>query len=379
MNLRRSLPLVIGAAVAALLLAAGGATPAVAGDSSGSQLVIAVEAPLSGSQAGNGKDIARGVRLAVQQANASGGVLGRTVRLVELDDQADPSLAAAMVKQAQAAGAVAVVGPYNSSVGVVNLPGYLKAGIVPVHLVSTNDVDGMGVTVQPKNNQISPVETAYAESIGATSIVMLVDPSTYTQGMANRFAKTMTADGAIVTSIPITEGQSDYTSEVAQALAGVPDLVYVSTYYPEGAKIAQALAKSKLPTRCFMGLANVDAAFVSEAGIIASQRCVFSGLPEAPQFPGKPAKAYVAEYEKAFGKTPGVWGIFSYDSTRLLFAAMEKAGTTAFSPVLANLDHAKGFGGATGSITIEPSTGNRKDVPVFILRVDDRGVFRVEQ
>ena len=168
-------------------------------------------------------------------------------------------------------------------------------------------------------------------------------------------------------------------AQVAQALAGVPDLVYVSTYYPEGAKIAQALAKSKLPTRCFMGLANVDAAFVSEAGIIASQRCVFSGLPEAPQFPGKPAKAYVAEYEKAFGKTPGVWGIFSYDSTRLLFAAMEKAGTTAFSPVLANLDHAKGFGGATGSITIEPSTGNRKDVPVFILRVDDRGVFRVAQ
>jgi branched-chain amino acid transport system substrate-binding protein len=376
MKKRRSLPLIAGAAT---LLMLGTSAPAVAGDASGSDIVIAVEAPLSGSQAGNGKDIARGVRLAVEQANAAGGVLGRHVRLVQLDDAANPALADDMVQQAQAAGAVAVVGPYNSSVGVVNLPQFLDASIVPVHLVSTNDVDGMGVTVQPKNNQISPVETAYAESVGATTIAMLVDPSTYTQGMANRFAKAMTANGATVTSIPIVEGQADYTAEVAQALTGVPDLVYVSTYYPEGSKIAQALVRSKLPTKCFMGLANVDSAFVSAAGLPASQRCAFSGLPEAAQFPGKPAHAYVADYKEAFGKTPGVWGIFSYDSTRLLFAAMERTGSTDFGALLHALDLTKGFAGATGPITIDPKTGNRPNVPVFILRVDDRGVFRVAQ
>lgn len=284
-----------------------------------------------------------------------------------------------MVQQAQDAGAVAVVGPYNSSVGVVNLPGYLDAQIVPVHLTSTNDTDGLGVTVQPKNNQISPVETAYAESIGARRIVMLVDPSTYTQGMANRFSRAMTADGATVTSIPIAEGKADYTAEVAQALEGVPDLVYVSTYYPEGAKIAQSLVRSKLPTRCLMGLANVDAAFVDEAGVIAAQRCVFSGLPEAAQFPGRSAAAYVRDYRAAFDTEPGVWGIFSYDSTRMLLEAMEATGTTDFRRVLTQLENTSRFAGATGSITIDPTTGNRRNVPVFILRVDDRGVFVVDR
>lgn len=376
MSARLSSTAVLGGALALSMLAAA---PVQAGDASGSAIVIAVEAPLTGPQASNGRDIARGVRLAVQQANAAGGVLGRRVTLVQLDDRADPSRAAAMVKHAREAGAVAVVGPYNSSVGVANLPGYLDARIVPVHLTSTNDTEGLGVTVQPKNNQISPVETAYAESIGASRIVMLVDPSTYTQGMANRFARTMTANGATVTSIPIAEGKADYSAEVAQALEGVPDLVYVSTYYPEGTKIAQSLVRSKLPTRCLMGLANVDAAFVDEAGVIASQRCVFSGLPEAAQFPGRPAATYVREYRAAFGAEPGVWGIFSYDSTRMLLDAMTRTGTTDFTRVLAQLERTSRFAGATGSITIDPKTGNRRNVPVFILRVDDRGVFVVDR
>ena len=375
MNLRLGLVALIGGMVTTSLVVA---PPVQAGDASGRDIVIAVEAPLSGPQASNGRDIARGAQLAVRQANAAGGVLGRRIRLVQLDDRADPGRAAAMVRQARDAGAVAVVGPYNSSVGVVNLPDYLDAQIVPVHLTSTNDTDGMGVTVQPKNNQISPVETAYAASIGARRIVMLVDPSTYTQGMANRFARTMTARGATVTTIPIAEGRADYTAEVAQALEGVPDLVYVSTYYPEGARIAQSLVRSKLPTRCLMGLANVDAAFVAQAGLIASQRCAFSGVPESAQFPGRPAASYVRAYRDAFDAQPGVWGIFSYDSTRLLLQAIESVGSTDFPDVLTRLQRTRGFAGATGSITIDPRTGNRRDVPVFILRVDARGTYVVE-
>lgn len=366
-----------GALIAAALLATGVASaPAVqAGDVT--DLVIAVEVPLTGPQASNGQDMLRGVRLAARQANAAGGVLGQRVRVVAIDDQADPDLARASVVAAQKAGAVAVIGPYNSSVGVINLPLYLKAGIVPVHMTSTNDTDGEGVTVQPKNNQISPVEAAYVESIGARTVAMLVDPSTYTQGMANRLRSALTAQGVAVTTIPIVEGQADYSAQVAQALEGVPDLVYVSTYYPEGAAIARSLVRSKLPTRCLMGLANVDAAFVDQAGVVASQRCVFSGVPEAAQLPGARARTFVVDYTKAFGTKPGVWGIFTYDSARMLFNRMARTGTTAFKPVLASLQNVRDFAGATGTISIDPKTGNRVDVPVYILRVTDRGVFVV--
>jgi branched-chain amino acid transport system substrate-binding protein len=358
-------------------LALSGIALAPASQASSHEIVIGVEAPLTGAQANNGQDMLRGVKLAVAQANAKGGINGQKIRIVELDDQANPDKAAAMVTKAKKAGVVAVVGPYNSSVGIVNLPLYLKAGIVPVHMTSTNDTDGMGVTVQPKNNQISPIESAYATSIGAKNVAMLVDPSTYTQGMADRLASALRAKGATVTSIPIAEGKNDYTAEVAQAFEGVPDLIYVSTYYPEGSKIAQRLVLSKLPTKCLMGLANVDAAFVTEAGDIAAERCVFSGVPEAAQMPGAKAASYVADYKKAFNKNPGVWGIFTYDSANLLFAKMAQTKSTSFAPVLKALQNTKNYKGATGTISIRPSTGNRLKVPVYILKVDDKGVFTV--
>jgi len=370
------------------LVSAGIATAAVLGigglpaaSAAPAPLIIAVEAPLTGSQAANGKDMLRGVILAAREVNARGGVLGHPVKIVRIDDKADPALAKSSVAKAKRAGAFAVVGPYNSSVGVINLPLYLKNSIVPVHMTSTNDTDGEGVTVQPKNNQISPVESTYVLSTGTASVAMLVDPSTYTQGMADRLASSLTSQGVSVTQIPIAEGQADYTSEVAQALATSPGLLYSSTYYPEGSKIAIAIeaATTASSTKCLMGLANVDPTFVTEAGLAASQRCVFSGVPTAAQMPGKRAAAYVRAYERAFDKEPGVWGIFTYDSARLLFASIERAGRTTFDSALAKLKHTRNYAGATGTITIDPDTGNRRVVPVYILDVDDAGEFVVIQ
>ncbi len=129
--------LALGTAAAALAVAPANAAPKGKG-----AIVIAVEAPLTGAQASNGIDMARGVQLAVDEVNAQGGIKGRKLTLVKLDDQADPKLAADMVTAAQKAGAVAVVGPYNSSVGVVNLPLYIKAGITPVQMTSTDQTSG---------------------------------------------------------------------------------------------------------------------------------------------------------------------------------------------------------------------------------------------
>ena len=357
-----------------IFVLAGGLAGGVA-QAAPAPIVIAVEAPLSGSQAANGRDMLRGVQLAVREANAAGGVLGRRVKIVAVDDQANPDLAQASVTKAKKAGAVAVIGPYNSSVGVINLPLYLQNKITPVHMTSTNDTDGEGVTVQPKNDQISPVELAYVESTGARSVTMLVDPSLYTQGMADRLSSGLTAAGVAVTQIPITEGQADYTAEVAQALAGNPGLVYVSTYYPEGSKIATALQAAGSAPSCLMGLANVDPSFISGSSLAAAQRCVFSGVPTAAEMPGKRAAAFVRDYRKTFKKEPGVWGIFTYDSAKVLFDAMKETGKTAFSPVLGELKKTDNYKGATGTITIDPATGNREVVPVYILTVDERGEF----
>ena len=141
---------------------------------------------------------------------------------------------------------------------------------MPVHLTSSDDTLGQGITIQPKNSQIAPIEDAYVRAAGAKKVTMLVDDTTngaFTVGMADRLQKRLAAVGIAVSRISIKELADNveagyYASKVAEALATGPDLLYVSTYFPEGAAIAKALAGPRSAPRCLMGLANVDPGFV---------------------------------------------------------------------------------------------------------------------
>jgi ABC-type branched-subunit amino acid transport system substrate-binding protein len=276
----------------------------VVGTGSGSPapLRIAVEGPQTGSQAANGLGQLRGVRLAVNQLNAHGGLWnGRKVSIFRADDKAEASRGKAVAHQVIA------------------------------------------------------------------------------KGMATRLRKALLGDGASVTWISVKEttaallSSTYYADKVSKALGTKPDVVYVSTYFPEGVRIAKALAKAGTNPPCLMGLANVDNAFVAKTSLSQAQRCVFSGVPAATEMPS--AKAYVGQYRAAFGKKPSVWGSFTYDSARILFRAVNRAKSFDFAKVERALRRTKGFHGATGTIAINARTGYRKAVPVSILRVNKQKRF----
>lgn len=377
--IRTSLTSAAAISVAGALTMVGAAIPAQATHSS--EIVIALEAPLTGEQSANGRDQLRGARLAAAQLNAGGGVLGHRIKIVAINDKANPNLAASAVNKAVTAGAEFVVGPYNSSVGVVNLPTYVKKGIFPMRMTSSNDTEGLGATTQPMNSQIAPAEIAYISGTGVTSVVMLVDPSEYTASVAEQTQAGLQSKGIAVSKIAVSESATDFTAQITQALASAPGMIYSSTYYPQGSVIAQQLLASAPDTPCFMGLANVDPAFVTEAGLPAAQHCVFSGVPAAPQLPT--AAAYTKAYVKAYKKQPGVWGAFTYDSVNVLAAAIKRAGSTNQRAVKKAVLATRGYKGATGTIGYSQSsgkkTGNRLVVPVEILAVDNKGTYVLAQ
>lgn len=374
--MKRSLipAIAVGTAVSALLLS-GITAPANAVNRQ--PIVVALEAPLTGAQSANGQDMLRGAQLAAKQINAAGGVAGRKLTIVGIDDQADPTKARAAVQQAVKAGAVAVVGPYNSSVGVRNLPLYVRNKIFPMRMTSAVTTQGFGATTQPMETQIAPVEVNAIVASGATSVAMLIDPSTYTATIAAQTKAGLVAQGVTVTEYEIAEGRSSYLPQITQALATNPALLYSSTYYPEGSVIARELAAINTSATCFMGLANVDPEFVRQAGLAAARNCTFSGVPAAPQLPT--AKKYTAAYVREFRVQPGVWGAFTYDSVRVLADAMEKSRSTSYAPLRKTVLATKNFQGATGPIAFQSRTGNRLQVPVEILRVNPRGVFVIAQ
>lgn len=96
-------------ALALLLCAAGAARAQPAGP-----VVLGFSASLSGAHAAFGQGLLQGARLAVARANAAGGVGGRPLELLTLDDAGSPAKAAANVRTLLAQGALALTGPHGA-------------------------------------------------------------------------------------------------------------------------------------------------------------------------------------------------------------------------------------------------------------------------
>jgi branched-chain amino acid transport system substrate-binding protein len=183
-----------------------------------------------------------------------------------------------------------------------------------------------------------------------------------------------------VTVVAFERADPDAPDEVSllrRIMDEEPDLLYASTYYPQGARIAREVLELGLSGTCLMGLANQDPGFVEQAGIEAARTCASSGVPVAAEFPD--AAGYVNDYRARFDAEPGTWGTFTYDSARLLFDAVRRAGAWDSDSVRSELAATEGYEGITGTISIDPSTGNRVDVPVVILEIDADGNYVVNR
>lgn len=300
------------------------------------------------------------------------------IQIVPADDKADPDTGKAVAQQMVDDGVFAVIGPYNSSVGIENLKTYLDADVVTIHLTSNRATNGEGFTIQPKDFQTAPIEAdAITDQFKAHTVAVIYDPQTYTAGIASQLRDLLEKRGVDVVMYEASKpGKKSYVDLVRHVQQLAPDLVYVQTYYPQGGLIAKELDQIGVQSTCFMGLANQDPAFVDVAGSGAARRCAFSGVPSPQQFPA--AAQYVTDYQARFGAQPGTWGSFTYDSMKLLFDAVGRAGGWDAGTVNDALAQTNGYEGVTGTITIDPSTGNRVDVPVVILQVDADGSFVVD-
>jgi branched-chain amino acid transport system substrate-binding protein len=340
---------------------------------------IGLEGPITGSQSSVGMGMLDGAILAAENLNAHRGLLGRPVQIVPIDDQANPTVGVAAVKAALKAGLDGVVGPYNSGVGAQVLPLYAKARIVPIRLTTAASTEGYGVTLQPMEDQIAPVAvTALTTWQKATSVAVIYDStSPYTVGVAAQVQSSLAAQGVTVTSMtPITEGQSDYTSVVTQALSGHPSALYAAVYYPEGGLIAKEVLASGTSSTCLADYASASTGYVTAAGLAAAQNCPVLGVPAPSDFAG--SAPLVARFQARFHTAPGLWSPYSYDSVNLLAQAATRAHTLEQVPLAKALYGTTGFTGWTGTASILRPSGNRSPAPVTVDVPDAAGDLHID-
>lgn len=348
-------------------------------DSNNGSWRIGLQAPITGDLAQLGEGMLEGAQLAAAEINEDGGLLGKDVEIVAIDDKGDPDTGVTAAETAIEEGLDGVVGPYNSGVGLKTLPLFIEDGLVPIRLTSDDATNGMGVTLQPMTYQIAPVAAeAMSKWLKAKSVAIIYDGTeAYTEGVAKNVRTELKEDGVdVVFDEAIKPGTSSYSDVVASAGKSGADVVYLVTYFPEGGLIAKEMYDEKIGAKCLADYGAYDTGFIEAAGEAAAEACPVVGVPAPGDFAD--SSDHVAAFNAKFDNDPGTWSPYTYDSVKLLADAAKDAGGFSEEKLNNALSNVKDWSGWTGSVSINAENGTREPATLVVAATDGEGGFTVD-
>jgi branched-chain amino acid transport system substrate-binding protein len=331
---------------------------------------VGAAGPLTGDMAVFGADQLNGMKLAVEEWNAKGGVLGKKIVLVEGDDQRDPKQAVSAANKLVNDGVVGVIGHFNSNCSIPASEVYNKAGIPEISHGSTNpQYTDRGFAnvfrVCGRDDQQGKVSAAFAVNVlKAKRIAVLHDKTTYGQGLADEFRKGVGDKAEVVLSEGIGVGEKDYSPVVTKVKALNPDLVFFGGIYVEGGLLAKQF-KAVGGTAPFIGGDGIMSEELVKIGGPATEGTYATFGPDTNDVPS--AKGFNETYRKKFGE-PGVYSVYAYDATNILLQALQKAGTTDPKQVVPAI-RAIDYNGALGHIQFD-AKGDVKESPYVVWKVE---------
>ncbi len=320
-----------------------------------------------------------GARLAIEELNRAGGVLGKQIEMLVEDDRGEPSEAASAVsKLITRDHVVALIGENASSRTLAAAPIAQSYRVPMVSPSSTNtEVTKKGdyifrvCFIDPYQGRV--LASFALGRLKAKTAALLVDArSDYSVGLAEAFREHFEKGGGrVVAELKYSEGDSDFSAQLTALLPLRPDTLFIPGYYTDAGLIARQ-ARSLGLRSVLLGADGWDSPKVAEIGGNAVEGAYFSNHYSVDD-PSPAVRSFVAEYEKAYGVKPDSIAALSYDAARLIADAIKRAGSTEGKRVRDALAATKEFPGVTGSITMDADRNPVK--PAVILKVEG-GEFR---
>lgn len=337
-------------AVLALALSACGKSSSDEAGVSGDRVVrIGAVAPLTGPQAHLGKDNENGTRMAIDDANAKGIVIGGSkirFELISEDDQADPKTATIVAQKLVDNEVAGVIGHLNSGTTIPAAKIYSDNGIAQISpsataVSYTQQGFKTAFRVMANDAQQGRALGEYAvKNLGAKKIAVIDDRTAYGQGLADEFIKAAEAAGAQIVAHEYTSDKSvDFTAVLTAVKGKQPELLFYGGMDAQGGPMARQIKGLALNVKFMMGDGGYTPEFVKLAGDAAQG--AYASLPGVPldKMPGGKAFAerFVAQYQPIQLYAP-----YCYDAVNVMIAAMQKADSVEpakYLPALANISH----------------------------------------
>ncbi len=319
---------------------------------------------LSGTGATAGTNFDNGVKLAVKEINAAGGILGRKIEYTSMDTQSAPQTAKALAQKAVDQGAYVVMGPVFSGSFIVSMVETKRAEIPNFTGGEAANITQQGNpyvfrTSFTQSTAMPKLARYIKDSVKAKSVAMVWVNNDFGKGGRDSMSKALEAQGIkVVADISTDPGQVDFSAAVLKVKQSNADAVFVYTNEEESARALRELKKQGYDKPVIGETTLTGQKVIELAGDAANGAVAHVGLTvDAPQ----PAiKAFDEKFQKDYKYKSDHNGMKGYSGMYVVKAITEKVGK---------------FDGKAFAKALHGATLRVKDVPGVLLDVhfDDNG------
>jgi branched-chain amino acid transport system substrate-binding protein len=317
-------------------------------------VTVASDLPTSGGDAAIGGGTEKGVKLAVDQANASKLLGGCTITYIAKDDASvalgkhDPAQGARnMTELANNAAVVGVVGPFNSGVAVKEMPISSAAGLVQISPSNTDpgltivgsdpDIDTASLHKNPngKNTyfrvisndkvQAQIMANYTVKTLSLKNIYDISDNETYGKDLSNYYDKDIAALGATIVKRSDT---SDFARNTfVNLLTGVksqnPDGVFFGGVASNGSGVLKLAMKDVgLSVPFLSGDGTVDPQYFKDAGDAGTTNAFASSAPDTTKLAS--AQKFISDFKTAYNQDVVAYSTYGFDCMNILLNGIKK-------------------------------------------------------
>jgi branched-chain amino acid transport system substrate-binding protein len=294
------------------------------------EILIGAAAPLSGSNAALGEQLRRGVQMAVDDINATGGIRGERLAIKFVDDGCEPRKAVEVATGFVADKVRAVIGHYCSGASIPASKVYEKAGIVQISPASTNpkftDEGGWNVIrLVPRDDaQAAAAAELVLAKFQGRKIAIVNDQSPAFAALAQHFRETLQQKGVTPAAVEsFKAGTKEFDELVQRLITAEAGVVYFAGTYVESGTIARALRAKGSQAQFVSGDSLVTEDYLNQAKD-AAEGTLMTFTFDPRNFPtARP----VIERMRAAEQNAEGFTLYAYAAVQALVAAAEATGS----------------------------------------------------
>ncbi|MBJ6761221.1 ABC transporter substrate-binding protein [Myxococcaceae bacterium JPH2] len=340
-------------------------------DSASDTILIGEVGSLTGSEATFGISARNGIELALNEANAAGGVKGKKVAVRVYDSQGRPEEGAQAVTRLIAQDHVlAVLGEAASSVSMAMAEKAQAAKVPMITPTSTSpEVTKKGdfifrvCFIDPFQGLV--MAKFARENLKLDKVAVLTDnKSAFSVGLADVFNQKFKDFGGEVTgNKSYSKGDTDFRAQLTALKKVKPQAVFVPGYYTDVGIIARQAREIGL-TVPLLGGDGWDSDKLFELGGSALEGSYFSNH-YSPDNPDPRIQDFLKKYKQAYGSVPDSVAVLAYDAARLLVDGMRRAPDLSGPAIRDAIAATKNFPGVAGTVNLDANRDAVKEAVVL--------------